>query len=146
MDKICIEQLKIFAHHGVFEHENINGQNFYINAYLSLDTEKAGLTDELEYSVNYAEVCSLIEKVMTENTFKLIETAAQTIAAEILINFPLVRDADIEVRKPEAPVDMTFSSLSVRIQRGWHTAVIALGSNIGDSEKYIENADRKSVV
>lgn len=36
MDKICIEDLKIFAHHGVFEHENINGQNFYVNAVLML--------------------------------------------------------------------------------------------------------------
>ncbi|MBQ3947825.1 MAG: dihydroneopterin aldolase, partial [Ruminococcus sp.] len=41
MDRICIDELKIFAHHGVFEHENINGQNFYVNAVLYVETEKA---------------------------------------------------------------------------------------------------------
>ena len=72
MDKIFIEELRIFAHHGVFEHENINGQNFYINAALYVDTENAGINDDLDRSVDYSKVCKLLEKVMTENTFKLI--------------------------------------------------------------------------
>lgn len=139
MDRICIEELKIFAHHGVFEHENINGQHFYVNAVLYVDTEKAGLSDELEESVDYSAVCSLIEKVMTENTYKLIETAAQSIAEAILINYPLVNSVDIEVRKPEAPINMDFGSVSVGIQRGWHDVLAAVGSNMGDSRKYIED-------
>lgn len=140
MDKIIIEDLKIFAHHGVFEHENIAGQNFYINAVLFLDTEKAGMRDDLSCSVNYGEVCALLGRVMTENMFKLIETAAQTAAEAILREYSLVSAVDIEVRKPEAPIDMDFRSVSVRIHRGWHKAVIALGSNMGDSRGYIEKA------
>ncbi len=140
MDKIIIEDLRIFAHHGVFEHENINGQNFYVNAALYLDTEKAGMLDELDLSADYSKVCSIISRVMTENTFKLIESAAQAAAVEILKAQPLVRSVDIEIRKPEAPIDMDFRSVSVKINRGWHTAVIALGSNIGDSKSYISNA------
>lgn len=139
MDRICIDELKIFAHHGVFEHENINGQNFYVNAVLYVDTEKAGMTDELEESVNYADVCGLIHMVMTENTYKLIETAAQSIAEAILLEYGLVKSVDIEVRKPEAPIDMDFGSVSVRINRGWHDVLVAVGSNIGDSSRYIEN-------
>lgn len=140
MDEIRIDNLKIFAHHGVFEHENINGQNFFVNAVLYTDTEKAGTLDSLELSTDYGSVCTLIHETMTQNTFSLIESAAQKTALEILTNFPLVESVDIEVRKPEAPVEMEFESLSVKIHRGWHTAVIALGSNIGDSRKYIENA------
>lgn len=140
MDKICIDELKIFAHHGVFEHENLNGQNFYVNAVLCVDTEKAGMFDDLELSVDYSGVCALIESVMTKNTFRLIEAAAQAVAVAILKGFPLVESVDIEIRKPEAPIDMDFGSVSVRISRGWHTAVIALGSNMGDSRKYIEDA------
>ncbi|MDE5772516.1 MAG: 2-amino-4-hydroxy-6-hydroxymethyldihydropteridine diphosphokinase [Ruminococcus sp.] len=140
MDEIRIDNLKVFAHHGVFEHENINGQNFYVNAVLYTDTEKAGTLDRLECSTDYGSVCALIYKTMTRNTFKLIESVAQKTALEILQNFPLVESVDIEIRKPEAPVEMDFESLSVKVHRGWHTAVIALGSNIGDSRKYIENA------
>ena len=96
--------------------------------------------DNLEFSTDYGSVCSLIQEVMTQNTFSLIESVAQKTAVEILKNFPLVESLDLEIRKPEAPVEMEFESLSVKIHRGWHTAVIALGSNIGDSRKYIENA------
>lgn len=143
MDKINIEELKIFAHHGVFEHENINGQNFYINAALYVDTEKAGKNDDLENSVDYSKVCALIERVMTENTYKLIETAAQKVAEAILLEFPLVRAMDMEVRKPEAPIDMDFNSVSVKIHRGWHRVLLSLGSNMGDSRGYLENAIEK---
>lgn len=144
MDKILIEELKIFAHHGVFREENIKGQNFFVNAALSVDTEAAGISDELERSVNYASVCEVIKKVMTENTFKLIETAAQTVAVQILGQFELVKEVEIEIRKPEAPIPMEFGSVSVKIRRGWHKAVIALGSNMGDSKAYI-NAAVKSL-
>ena len=140
MDEIRIDNLKVFAHHGVFEHENKNGQNFFVNAVLYTDTEKAGMLDRLEYSTDYGNVCELIHEVMTRYTFSLIETAAQKTAVEILKNFPLVESVDTEIRKPEAPVEMEFESLSVKIRRGWHTAVIALGSNMGDSRVYIENA------
>ncbi len=142
MDKICIDELKIFAHHGVFEHENINGQNFYVNAVLYVDTEKAGMTDCLDCSVDYSRVCGLIEKVMTEKTFMLIETAAQKTAEAILLEYSLINSVDIEVRKPEAPIDMDFGSVSVKIHRGWHDVLVALGSNMGDSRTYIENGIR----
>lgn len=137
MDRICIDELKVFAHHGVFEHENINGQNFYINAVIYVDTECAGMTDELEYSVDYGSVCSLISDVMTRNTFRLIETAAQSIAEAVLTSFSPVQSIEVEVRKPEAPIEAEFGSVSVKIHRGWHTAVIAVGSNMGDSRSII---------
>lgn len=139
MDKICIEELKIFAHHGVFEEENIKGQNFYVNAVLYVDTEKAVVADDLDKSVDYSCVCALIEKVMTQNTYKLIETAAQNIAEAVLLNFELVKSIDIEVRKPEAPIDMEFGSVSVKLHRGWHDVLVAVGSNLGDSRTLIEN-------
>lgn len=140
MDKIYINNLKIFAYHGVFAHENQNGQNFYVNAVLYLNTEQAGITDELAYSVDYGSVCELIQKIMTQRVYKLIETVAQTIATAILCNYKLVKSVEIEIKKPEAPIDMEFNSVSVKIKRSWHTAIIALGSNMGDKQAYIQNA------
>lgn len=140
MDKIYINDLKIFAYHGVFTHENQNGQNFYVNAVLDVDTEQAGITDELTYSVDYGSVCELIKKIMTEHVYQLIETVAQAVATGILCNYKLVKSVEIEIKKPEAPIDMEFNSVSVKIKRSWHTVIIALGSNMGDSKAYIKNA------
>ena len=143
MDQIRIEELKIFAYHGVFDQENQNGQNFYVNAVLYLDTENAGYSDCLDCSVDYGAVCKLIETTMTEHVYQLIETVAQKMAEAILFQYPLVKSVEVEVRKPDAPVAMDFKSISVRIRRGWHKAVIALGSNIGDSRAYLQDAVQK---
>ena len=56
MDCIKIENLEIFANHGVFPEETKLGQKFQISCVLSLDTREAGKTDDLNKSVNYGKV------------------------------------------------------------------------------------------
>ncbi len=143
LDEIRIENLKVFAHHGVYEEENLRGQYFYVNTVLYTNTRPAGKADDLTQSTNYGEVCHFIHDYMQNNTFKLIETVAEGLAEEILLRFPLVQSLDMEVRKPDAPVGLPFESVSVKIHRGWHRAYIALGSNMGDKEKYITGAIEK---
>lgn len=138
MDEIRIENLKVFANHGVYKEEQENGQNFYINAVLYGDTRKAGVYDELEDSTNYGEVCHFINRFVSENVYKLIETVAEKLAREILTNFPLVKALDLEVRKPHAPIGLPFQSVSVKIHRAWHQVYVAFGSNMGNREAHIE--------
>ena len=140
MDCIRIDNLEVFAHHGVLEEEKQNGQNFYVNAVLKTDLSKAGATDCLYDSTHYGEVCQQIEKSMTEQTYDLIERAAQKTAEDILLHFPLIQEVTLELRKPHAPIPMNFQSVSVQITRGWHKAYIAFGSNMGDKEAYIREA------
>lgn len=142
-DEIKIRELEVYAYHGVFPEENEKGQHFYINATLYTDTRKAGQTDELEYSTHYGEVSHLITKIMTEHTWKLIETAAEKTAEAILLTYPLVKKVFLEVRKPEAPIGLPFSSVSVAVERGWHKVYIAFGSNLGDKQAHIENGLKK---
>ena len=140
MDEIRIRELKVKGYHGVYADEKDKGQNFYVNATLYTDTRKAGLTDELEDSTDYGRVCALIREVMTKESYNLLESLTEKVAAEILHSFPLIKAVDVEVRKPEAPVPMEFESLSVKIHRAWHDVYIAYGSNMGDSEGFIEEA------
>lgn len=139
-DEIRIENLEVFAHHGVFAEEKEKGQHFYVNAVLYTDLRPAGLTDDLPLSTHYGEVSLFTHKWLQEHTYDLIETAAETAATEILLRFPLVRALDLEIRKPEAPIPLQFASVSVKIHRGWHDAYIAFGSNMGDSRHYIADA------
>lgn len=139
-DEILIEELKVFAHHGVFDFETKNGQNFYVNAVLHADTLKAGKTDELTDSTNYGEVCTFITDFLTKNTYKLLEAAAEHVVEALLLEFPLIKGISFEIRKPEAPIPLPFGSVSVKIERFWHTAYIALGSNMGEKEKYLDMA------
>ncbi len=138
MDIIKIENLEIYAYHGVYPEENKLGQSFYINAALYTDTRQAGLSDELTHSTNYGEVCHFMTDWMKQHTCKLIEGAAEQLARECLLTFPLVKKLTLEVRKPQAPVGLPFESVSVQIERGWHRAYLAIGSNLGDKEAYMQ--------
>ncbi len=138
MDQIRIDNLEIYAYHGVFPEENEKGQPFFVNMVLYTDLRKAGLTDDLLSSTHYGEVSHLVNDWMKSHTVQLIETAAETLAGEILRKFSLIEALDIEIRKPQAPIGLPFESVSVKIHRGWHTVYVAIGSNMGEKDKYIQ--------
>ena len=139
-DCIRIENLEVFAHHGVYPEEQRDGQKFYVNASLFTQTREAGQRDELSLSTNYGEVCHFIDAFLKEHTWKLIETVAERVAEALLLQYERILYLDLEIRKPSAPIGLPFESVSVRIRRGWHTAYVALGSNLGEREKYLEDA------
>lgn len=140
MDEIRIDNLEVYAYHGVFPEENEKGQPFFVNAVLYTDTRAAGLADELTLSTHYGEVCHTITTWMQVHTCKLIETVAENVALEILLQYPLIKALDLEIRKPEAPIGLPFESVSVKIHRGWHRAYLSIGSNMGNREQYIADA------
>ena len=113
MDRIVIENVEVYARHGVFPEETRLGQRFYVNAVLYLDTRRAGISDELEHSTNYGEACCLISDFLQEHTYKLLEAAAEHLAEKLLLTFPLVERLELEIRKPSAPIPVPFSSLCV---------------------------------
>lgn len=139
MDEIIIENLKVYAYHGVYKEENDQGQNFYVNAVLYMDTRRAGNVDALEHTTSYGEVCQFIYNFISKNVFKLIESVAEKTAEAVLCEFPLIEAVTLEIRKPEAPIGLEFQSVSVRITRRWHMVCMAVGSNIEDRKKYIED-------
>lgn len=140
MDQIRIKNLKIFAHHGVYEQEKEQGQNFCVNAVLHTDMEKAGMSDDIADAVDYGAVCLFIDEFMRESRFDLLEAVAGRLAEAVLFEFPAVKKIELEVEKPDAPIPLRFDSVSVRIERGWHKVFIALGSNMGDRLAYLERA------
>ena len=143
MDKISIEDLEVYAYHGVYEEEKERGQKFLVSADMYLSTRQAGLNDDLESSVNYGDVCQLICDVMTLDKYDLIETAAEHVAREILLEFGLIEKLSLQIKKPDAPIGLPFGMVSVTINRARHRAYIALGSNIGDTRGYLNMAVKK---
>ena len=142
-DQIKITDLEVFANHGVFPEENKLGQKFLISAVLYTDTRKAGKTDDLTASIHYGEVSAFITKYMKEHTYQLLERVAETLAEEMLKSISGLCKINLEIKKPWAPVGLPLKTVSVKISREWHTTYIALGSNIGDSETYLNEAVEK---
>lgn len=143
MDQITIEKLRVFCNHGVYAEEQSEGQNFYVTAKINLETYVAGITDDLNNTVNYANLCQMIANFMQDTRYNLIEAVAERLAAEILNFSPLVKGVDLTISKPEAPIDLPFENISVTVSRQWKKAYIAFGSNVGDKMGYIEDAFNK---
>lgn len=139
MDKIEIKNLEIFANHGVFPEENVLGQKFVISATLYTDTRKAGLTDELTASIHYGEVSHMITKFTKEHTYKLLEALAENLCQMLLQELPLLKMITLRVEKPWAPVGLPLETVAVETTRGWHTAYVAFGSNLGDKKKFLDD-------
>ena len=72
MDEIRIDNLEIYAGHGVYEDENASGQPFFVNAVLYTDTREAGWKDALALSPPYGEDSHLLNRYLREHNFPLI--------------------------------------------------------------------------
>lgn len=139
MDKIMIRDLQVFANHGVFPEETKLGQKFLVSAELFTDVRPAGKNDDLESSTHYGIVSQEITGYMKKNTCKLIEAAAEQLAEHLLLTFPLIKGISLEIKKPWAPVGLPMDTVSVKIERFWHKAYVAFGSNMGDKKAHIES-------
>lgn len=140
MDKIEIKGLEVFAHHGVYEEEQRLGQKFVVSAVLSLDTTAAAQTDDLDKTVNYGAISRQITQILQRENHKLLERAAAVTAEEILMTNPLINGIKIKIEKPWAPVGLPLETVAVETTRKWHTAYIALGSNLGEKKNYLDVA------
>lgn len=143
MDEIRVKNLEVFCHHGVYKEENVLGQKFLVNIVSKVDTRAAGKTDELELSVSYGDICRCVKKEMTKQNDKLLERVAERLAECILLQFPLIKEVEIEVKKPWAPVLMHVDYTSVKIKRSWHKVYIGVGSNLGEREEYMKLAKER---
>lgn len=139
-DEIHIENLEIFAKHGVFQEETNLGQKFLVSLVMYVDTRKAGKTDCLEESIHYGEVSHFMTSYTKKHTRKLIEAAAEDLAEALLLQYPLLKGVTLELKKPWAPVGLPLETVSVKITRFWHRAYLGLGSNLGDKQAYLEQA------
>ncbi|MCI6560616.1 MAG: 2-amino-4-hydroxy-6-hydroxymethyldihydropteridine diphosphokinase [Ruminococcus sp.] len=139
-DEIHIEELEVFANHGVFPEENRLGQKFLISLTMYVDSRIAGKTDCLESSADYGDVCRFMTEFTKANPRRLIEAAAEDLAEAILIRYNILKGVTLELKKPWAPVGLPLKTVSVKITRFRHTACIGLGSNLGDKKTYLDNA------
>lgn len=145
MDCIRIKDLEVFGFHGAKPEENVLGQKFVLDIKMFTDTRGAGLTDDLTKSIHYGHAAHKIEAFVREHTYQLIERLAEELALYLLTTFADeeqadVREVSIEVKKPWAPIKLPVDTVSVLITRKWHTAYLSIGSNMGDKERYLNEA------
>lgn len=115
-DKICLRGLRFFAYHGVMPEEKTLGQQFRVDIDLYKSLLKPGQSDQVEDTINYAEVYHTIQTVVTGERYNLLERLAQRISDQVLQSFPC--DAvRVVIHKPGAPIPGIFEDVSIEIYR-----------------------------
>lgn len=115
-DRIVLTGLSGYGYHGVFEHERREGQTFVVDVELDVDLEPAATSGDLTRTVHYGELAAQVHAVITGEPVDLIETLALRIVNVCLGHEP-VRWVSVTVHKPEAPIEVAFSDVAVRMER-----------------------------
>jgi len=114
--KILLEDLKIYAHHGVLPEENIIGTYYLLNLELHADLWKATETDHLEDTISYAEINDLIHTEMKIPS-KLLEHVAGRIIRKIHQHFPQISFIKIKITKTSPPMKGELKGASVEFEK-----------------------------
>lgn len=119
MDYIHLRDLEFYGYHGVLSAETELGQRFRVTLKIAVDLQHAGETDSLDNTVSYADVFTIVQKIVEGKPYKLIEAVAEKIAAEVRAAYPNeVKGLQVEVIKPDPPIPGHYREVAVEITRG----------------------------
>ncbi|AJI79820.1 dihydroneopterin aldolase [Corynebacterium singulare] len=114
-DRIELTGLECFGYHGVFEEEKKTGQPFIVDVTCWLDT--AGIEDDLNRTVNYAELADVTAYIVEGPSRDLIETVAAEVAETAMQRFEILHAIEVTIHKPKAPIPRTFADVAVVARR-----------------------------
>lgn len=115
-DRIALTGLRVRAHHGVFEFERVEGQEFVIDVSVAVDLAAAASADDLDRTVHYGELAEAVVAAVERDPVDLIETVAERVAA-VALGFAAVDEVEVTVHKPQAPISVPFGDVAVTIVR-----------------------------
>jgi dihydroneopterin aldolase len=115
-DRIELRGLTVRGHHGVFEHERRDGQDFVVDVTVWIDLAAAAASDDLADTLDYGALAQRAADVVTGQPRNLIETVAAEIADGVITD-ERVHAVEVVLHKPSAPIPLTFDDVAVVARR-----------------------------
>lgn len=115
-DKILLQGMEFFGYHGILDWEKETAQLFVIDLELTCDLKTAGEKDQLSLTIDYTAVYQLVQQIVANNRFNLLEALASYLAGAILERFPVLA-VGVRVQKPGALVGGKIATVAVEITR-----------------------------
>jgi dihydroneopterin aldolase len=115
-DLIALTGLRVFGRHGVLPSERAEGQEFVVDAVLTVDTRAAAASDALADTVDYGVLAQRLAEVVGGEPVDLIETLAARLA-DVCCSDRRVISARVTVHKPSAPIPLAFQDVAVTVVR-----------------------------
>ena len=116
VDKIVLEDIKVYAFHGCMEEETKIGSDYVVNLSVKTDLGIPAESDQLEDAVDYVGLLKIVNEEMEINS-KLLENVAERIVSRILQTINAVSEVEVKVAKQNPPINGNISAVSI-IRKG----------------------------
>jgi dihydroneopterin aldolase len=116
---IEIVGLSLFTHHGVTEAEREVGQRLVLDVRFDVGEPDALITDRVEDTVDYGEVCQAIALIAQQRSYKTLERLCAVIADRLSSQFG-AHSVSVKAAKPEPPIPLNVDEVSVEVWREEH--------------------------
>lgn len=117
---IEITGLSLYTHHGVSAAEREVGQRLVIDLRLDVGSTDATVTDSIDDTVDYADVCQLVALVAQQRSHRTLERLCGAIATRLLADYEL-EGVWVKATKPEPPIALSVDEVSVEVWREGET-------------------------
>jgi 7,8-dihydroneopterin aldolase/epimerase/oxygenase len=111
-----ITGLSMYTHHGLTDAEREVGQRLVLDLRLDIGETDATVTDSIEDTVDYAEVCQLVALIAQQRSHRTLERLCSTIADRLLADYEL-EGVWVKAAKPEPPIALSVDEVSVEVWR-----------------------------
>ena len=111
-----VSGLSLYTHHGVSDAEREIGQRLVVDLRMDAGESDATLTDRVEDTVDYAEVCQVVALVAQQRSYRTLERLCAAIADRLLEQFGL-ESVWVKAAKPEPPIPLPVEEVSVEVWR-----------------------------
>lgn len=112
--KIYLRNVRFHAFHGVLPQEGIVGNDYLVNLVLDYDFSSAMKTDDLQGTLNYAEVYQMVKEEMAVPS-KLLEHVAGRIAQRLFSDFPEIQKLQLSITKVNPPMGADSDGAGVEV-------------------------------
>lgn len=118
MDRILLQGLAFYGHHGATPQERETGGRFLVDLEVEADLSLPARSDRLEDTINYSLLYRLVREVVEGPPRHLLEALAGQIAGLVLERFPRASRVRVRVAKPAPPVaGMATGLVAVEVER-----------------------------
>ncbi|MCW2650278.1 MAG: 7,8-dihydroneopterin aldolase/epimerase/oxygenase [Mycobacterium sp.] len=115
-DRIELRGLRIEGHHGVYEQERSDGQEFVVDVTVWVDLDRAAKSDDLADTLDYGALAQRAADIVGGPPKNLIEAVAGELAEDVMRD-ERVQAVEVVLHKPDAPIPLTFDDVAVVARR-----------------------------
>lgn len=116
MRQLIIQDLEVYAYHGVYDFEKEQGQPYLIQCRIGI-TDEGDIQDDLAETISYVDCLDVIREAFLGEKYNLLEYVAQVITHKLFKLDSRIVEVDLTILKTKPPVDDTIGALGVRLCR-----------------------------